>query len=303
MGGRSMKILLLGALGQLGTDFRKILIGDDVIGVDLEDVDVRVPSQVDGLVERHNPHIVINCTAFNRVDEAEDAPEAAFAVNTHAVRHIANACRNADVPLVHFSTDYVFDGPVRRPLTETDLPCPRSVYGVSKLAGEHMLRSTWPKHYIVRTCGLYGYAGSRDKGTNFVESILRAAKGGKALRVIDDQHCTPTSTMDLALAVKRLIGSGAYGLYHLTSAGSCTWYDFAVAALEIAGIGAGVERVTSSAFAAKAKRPDYSVLDNQAFRKLGFDDLRPWRDALEDYIRHRPDAAAHPPVLAQSFRT
>jgi dTDP-4-dehydrorhamnose reductase len=286
-----MKILLLGAQGQLGIDFQKLLTGDEVIGVDIEQIDVRVPAQVNSLVESQKPTVVINCTAYNRVDEAEDNPEAAFAVNTHAVRHIAIACRTVDVPLVHFSTDYVFDGPVRRPLAELDLPCPRSVYGTSKLAGEHMLRSTWPKHYIVRTCGLYGYAGSREKGTNFVESILHAAQGGRPLRVIDDQQCTPTSTMDLASAVKRLMTSGAYGVYHLSSGGACTWYEFAVAALEFAGLRVEVAPVTSGAFAAKAKRPDYSVLDNQAFRQAGFDDLRPWREALEDYIRHRPNAA------------
>jgi dTDP-4-dehydrorhamnose reductase len=286
-----MKILLLGARGQLGTDFQKVLAADEVAGVDLEEIDVRIPEQVSELVQSQKPALVINCTAYNRVDEAEDHPEAAFAVNTHAVRHIAVACRAVDAPLVHFSSDYVFDGPVRRPLTEQDLPCPRSVYGISKLAGEHMLASLWPKHYIIRTCGLYGYTGSREKGTNFVESILRAAKGGKLLRVIDDQCCTPTSTMDLAGAVDRLVRSGSYGLYHLTSVGACTWYEFAAAALEIAGLGARLEPVTSSAFAAKAKRPDYSVLDNAAFRQLGFDDLRPWREALADYIGHRPAPA------------
>ena len=287
-----MKILLLGALGQLGTDFRKVLREHEIIGVDVEEVDVRAPSQVVSLVQCHSPNLVINCTAYNRVDEAEDNPEAAFAVNTHAVRHIAMACRTADVPMVHFSTDYVFDGPVRRPLSELDLPCPRSVYGVSKLSGEHILRSAWPKHYIVRTCGLYGYAGSREKGTNFVESILRAAQSGKPLRVIDDQVCTPTNTMDLAFAVKRLIGSGAYGLYHLTNDGSCTWYEFAAAILEIAGIRSDLEPVASSAFDAKAKRPDYSVLDNQGFRSIGLDDLRHWREALADYVHHRPNGAA-----------
>ena len=287
-----MQILLFGALGQLGTDFRKVLIEDEIIGVDVEEVDVRVPTHVSSLVQSHSPNVVINCTAYNRVDDAEENPEAAFAVNTHAVRHIALACRKADVPMVHFSTDYVFDGPVRRPLTEVDLPCPRSVYGVSKLAGEHMLRSAWPKHYIVRTCGLYGYAGSREKGTNFVESILRAAQSGRPLRVIADQVCTPTSTMDLACAVKRLIGSGRYGLYHLTNEGSCTWHEFAVAILEIAGIRTDVEPVASSAFGAKAKRPDYSVLDNHGFRSIGFDDLRHWRAALADYICHRPAEAA-----------
>ena len=280
-----MRILLIGALGQLGTDFRRILSESETVAVDKEEVDVRDASAVQELVRSARPELVINCTAFNRVDDAEDDPEAAFAVNTFAVRNIALACRMIDIPLVHFSTDYVFDGPLRRPLTEADLPGPRSAYGVSKLAGEHMVQALWPKHYIVRTCGLYGYAGSREKGTNFVETMLRLGASTKPLKVVHDQHCTPTSTVDLAEAVTRLIGSGVYGLYHLTDDGECTWYEFAQAIFDLAGLHPQVEPVTSDQFPVKAKRPDYSVLDNAAFRTAGFTDMRHWRDALEEYVR------------------
>jgi dTDP-4-dehydrorhamnose reductase len=282
-----MRILLIGALGQLGSDFRRILPASETVPVDKEDVDVREASAVRALALSARPELVINCSAFNRVDEAEDDPEAAFAVNVFAVRNIALACREIDVPLVHFSTDYVFDGPLRRPLTEADLPCPRSAYGVSKLAGEHMVQAVWPKHYIVRTCGLYGYAGSREKGTNFVETMLRVGASGKPLKVVHDQRCTPTSTMDLAGAVAALVISGRYGLYHLTNAGECTWYEFALAIFEFAGMHPEVEPVTSDRFPVKAKRPDYSVLDNEAFRSAGFTHLRGWRDALEGYIKGR----------------
>jgi dTDP-4-dehydrorhamnose reductase len=283
-----MRILLIGALGQLGTDFRCVLNAHQIIPVDKEDVDVRHAADVRALVEAHHPELVINCTAFNRVDDAEDDPEPAFAVNTLAVRHIALACREFDAPLVHFSTDYVFDGPERRPLTETDLPCPRSVYGISKLAGEQMVRAVWPKHYIVRTCGLYGYAGSREKGTNFVETMLRLGSSGKPLKVVDDQHCTPTSTMDLARAVTSLASSGHYGLYHLTNSGECTWYEFALAIFDFAHLNPAVGAVSSDQFPVKAKRPDYSTLDNKAYREAGFEDMRHWREALGDYIQGHP---------------
>src|SRR5579883_94028 len=160
-----MKILLVGALGQLGTDLRKILTEHQVVPVDKEEIDVCDARQVDAMVESVTPDVVLNCSAYNRVDEAEDKPEDAFQVNTFAVRNLALASRRIGCKLVHFSSDYVFDGPARRPYVETDLPCPKSMYGVSKLAGEAMVQAIWPKHFLIRTCGLYGYTGSRDKGT------------------------------------------------------------------------------------------------------------------------------------------
>jgi dTDP-4-dehydrorhamnose reductase len=285
-----MKILLIGALGQLGTDLRKVLSGHEVIPVDKEEIDVCDPAQVNAMVRSLAPRVLLNCSAFNRVDEAEDTPEAAFAVNTFAVRNLALAARETDAVVVHFSSDYVFDGPGRTPYVEMDLPCPKSMYGVSKLAGEAMVRALWPKHFLIRTCGLYGYTGSRDKGTNFVESILRLARQGGPMRVVGDQICTPTSTMDLACAVARLIDSDAYGLYHLTSAGECTWYEFAEEILELAGLHPQIQPQSSAELRARARRPAYSVLDNRQFRAAGFEDMHHWREALADYMRGRSAA-------------
>jgi len=286
-----MKILLIGALGQLGTDLRKILTAHEVIPVDIEELNVCDAGQVDAMVDQLHPDVLLNCSAFNRVDEAEDAPEAAFAVNTFAVRNLALAARRCNARLVHFSSDYVFDGPGRQPYVETDLPCPRSMYGISKLAGEAMVQSIWPKHFLIRTCGLYGYTGSRDKGTNFVESMFRFAARGGPLRVVNDQVCTPTSTIDLARAVASLLPTESYGLYHLTNAGQCTWYEFACAIFAEAGLDVNLQSVTSDQFPVKAKRPDYSVLDNRNYRAAGFEDMRPWREALADYIRGRSTAS------------
>jgi dTDP-4-dehydrorhamnose reductase len=285
-----MKILLIGALGQLGTDLQKVLKEHDLVPVDKEEIDVCDPRQVDAMVDSVQPHVLLNCSAFNRVDEAEDAPEAAFAVNTFAVRNLAIAARRRNAKFMHFSSDYVFDGPGRTPYVETDLPCPQSMYGVSKLAGEAMTQAIWPKHFLIRTCGLYGYTGSRDKGTNFVEAILRIGAQGGPVRVVSDQICTPTSTMDLAGAVARLLPTEFYGLYHLTSAGECSWYELASAAFKEAALHPEVQPVTSDQFPAKAKRPNYSVLDNRKFRSAGFEDMRHWTEALADYIRGRSDA-------------
>jgi len=289
-----MKILLIGALGQLGTDLRKTLTSHEVIPVDKEEIDVCDPAAVDTMVDALAPGLLLNCSAFNRVDEAEENPQAAFAVNTFAVRNLALAARRRDIPLVHFSTDYVFDGPpdssARRPFVESDLPCPQSMYGVSKLAGEAMVRAIWPKHFLIRTCGLYGYTGSRDKGTNFVEAMIGLARKSGLIRVVADQVCTPTSTIDLACAIAGLISTDAYGLYHLTSAGECTWYEFAQAIFELLGLHPDLRPQTSAHLSARAKRPAYSVLDNYRFRAAGFADMRPWREALDGYMRGRAAA-------------
>lgn len=285
-----MNILLIGVLGQLGSDLKKALCGHELVCVDKEELDVCDRAQVEAAVRENHPSLVINCAAFHRVDECEDAPEAAFAVNVLGVRNLAMAVRQTGAALMHFSTDYVFDGPERRPYVEADPPSPRSVYAVSKLAGEFMLRATWPRHFIVRTCGLYGYAGSREKGTNFVETMLRLP-GERPIRVVDDQICTPTSTLELSRAVARLIETDRYGLYHLTSGGGCSWYEFASAIFELSGLRREVVPVASAAFPMKAKRPDYSVLDNANYRAAGFEDMRHWRDALAEYLRCR--AAAH----------
>ncbi len=285
-----MKILLVGALGQLGQDLRARLSGHELLCVDKEELDVCDGALVNAAVSGYKPELIVNCSAFHRVDDCEDRPDLAFAVNVFGLRNLALAARGAGAALVHFSTDYVFDGPQRRPHPETDLPCPRSMYGVSKLAGEYMLQALWPKHFLIRTCGLYGYAGSREKGTNFVETMLRLARGTSPIRVVCDQICTPTSTLELARAVAQLIETERYGLYHLTADGECSWYEFARAIFEVAGLRPEVVPVTSDAFAAKAKRPDYSVLDNRNFRAAGFADLRHWREALAEYVGGRTAA-------------
>jgi dTDP-4-dehydrorhamnose reductase len=280
-----MRTVVLGAPGQLGRDLCPRLDGE-IIRLGRSDIDL---TDAKGLREKLNelrPEVVVNCAAYNFVDKAETEPESAFAVNAWAVRTLAQTCRDLDCTLVHFSTDYVFglDDARTTPWTETEAPGPVSVYGLSKLAGEYVVRSTCPKHFVIRTCGLYGIWGSGGKGGNFVETMLRLAGQGKPLRVVNDQHCTPSYTVDLAAATTALIATGKFGLYQITNAGDCTWYELAREAFRLASVAADVTPITTAEFGAAARRPAYSVLSNEKLRQVGITPPRHWTEALADYL-------------------
>ena len=229
---------------------------------------------------------VFNCAAYNFVDRAESEPAAAFAVNAAGVRDLALVCRELACVLVHFSTDYVFGLNEARqtPYTEDEAPGPVSVYGTSKLAGEYMVRTLCPKHFIIRTCGLYGHRGRGGKGDNFVQKMVRLGEEDKTLRVVADQRCTPSYTADVAALAVALVETGKYGLYHGTNAGDCTWYEFAKEIFSIRSIGASLTPVTTVDFGAVARRPHYSVLSTAALQGLGLPTVRPWQEALQEYL-------------------
>ncbi|PWU00631.1 MAG: dTDP-4-dehydrorhamnose reductase [Terriglobia bacterium] len=285
-----MKVLLIGYRGQLGMDLQRTFASEDVMLAGHDTLPVEDAARVDAFLNENRPQLILNCAAFHRVDDCEDQAEAAFAVNVFGVRNLALAARKIGAVLVHFSTDYVFDGPQRNPYIETDAPCPKCIYGVSKAAGELMLQSICPTHFLFRVSGLYGYAGSREKGTNFVETMISLARQGKPIRVVNDQVLTPTSTMDVAAAVRQIVTTGQYGLYHLTNAGQCSWYEFTEAIFHNAGLTPDLTPVSSEAFPTRAKRPNYSVLDNRRLRNAGFSDLPDWRDALKRYVAGRAAA-------------
>jgi dTDP-4-dehydrorhamnose reductase len=255
----------------------------DVIGLTRVRADLTNAETLRTTLTELRPDVVVNCAAYNFVDKAESEPETAFAVNAWGVRALASLCRELDCTLVHLSTDYVFglDENRRTPYTETDAPGPVSVYGLSKLAGEYLVRSLCPKHLVIRTCGLYGVWGSGGKGGNFVETMLRLAAQGKPLRVVADQICTPSYTVDVATATAALVTTGRHGLYHLTNSGSCSWHAFAAAIFELTGIKADLTPISSAEYQAAARRPSYSVLANTT-------PLRSWREALAEYLRERP---------------
>jgi dTDP-4-dehydrorhamnose reductase len=283
-----MRIVVLGAPGQLGRDLCPRLAGEVIplgrAGADLTDA-VGVRAKLTAL----RPEVVVNCAAYNFVDQAESEPAPAFAVNAWAVRDLATLCRDLDATLVHFSTDYVFglDADRKTPYLETDAPGPVSVYGLSKLTGEYLVRGICPKHFVVRTCGLYGVWGSGGKGGNFVETMLRLAGQGKRLPVVHDQRCTPSFTADVATATAGLLRTAAYGLYHVTSAGDCTWYELAKETFRLAGLAVDLIPATSAEVGRPARRPLYSVLSNEKLRTPGVLLPRPWKEALAAYLAER----------------
>jgi dTDP-4-dehydrorhamnose reductase len=283
-----MKYAVIGAAGQLGRDLCPRLKGD-VVPLSRTEAELTNPDLLRATFSSLRPDVVINCAAYNFVDKAEAEPPAAFDVNAWGVRNLAMTCRDLDCALVHFSTDYVFglDADRRTPWTEADTPGPVSVYGLSKLTGEYLVRSICPRHFVVRTCGLYGVWGSGGKGGNFVETMLRVAGMGKPLRVVADQVCAPSFTVDVASATIALLGTTRYGLYHVTNAESCSWHGFAAAIFEGAGVKADLSAITSAEFGAAARRPSFSVLANDALRAAGVAPPRPWREALQVYLEER----------------
>jgi dTDP-4-dehydrorhamnose reductase len=282
-----MIIALIGADGQLGTDLAAVLPAETLRPLYYPEFDVTKPEAAAARLKDLRPAVVINTSAFHRVDECEDRGEEAFRVNSLAVRDLALACRAMDAVLVHFSTDYIFDGRKASPYAEDDRPGPLNLYAASKLAGEHLLASTWEQHFIVRTCGLFGRAGCLEKGRNFPETMIWLASQGRRIRVVADQIVAPTSTRELAGNIAALIRTQAYGLYHLTSRGECSWYEFARAVLDAAGLRADLMPVASREFGARARRPAYSILSDAKARALGLPGCSDWRTALAAYMEER----------------
>ncbi len=282
-----MRIALIGATGQLGSDLLPLLSGDTVPLRHL-DIELGDDASVQSKLEAIGPDVVINCAAYNLVDRAEDDPIAAFQVNAFGPRRLAKFCASRDAVLVHFSTDYVFglDRSRAKPYSETDSPGPLGVYGQSKLSGEFAVRSICPKHFVIRTCGLYGQAARRGAGKgNFIETMLRLGRERPELRVVSDQVCTPTSTHDLAAAVVSLLQTTEYGLYHATNSGHMNWHELASEALRLAGISTPIVPISTTQFGAKAPRPAYSVLNCDRLARVLGRSLPDWHDALARYLK------------------
>jgi dTDP-4-dehydrorhamnose reductase len=298
-----MKVLLLGYKGMLGSDLLlKLYPRHEVIGMDKDEIDIVSAEDCKKAIEETKPDIVINAAAFTNVDGCETARDDCFAVNAEAVKNIAGACRNSKIRIVHFSTDYVFDGTAEQPYKEDDICNPINAYGESKLAGERYLQSLSDNYILVRTSWLYGV-----KGKNFVEAILEKAKaknfirdtmekakaekeGPSTLSVVDDQVGSPTYTKDLAAAVDLLIDKNARGIFHVTNRGSCSWHQFAVRILQESGFNdIEVLPIKSEQLQRPAKRPAYSILSTQKFIQTTGKIMQPWQLALKDYLEHCRD--------------
>jgi dTDP-4-dehydrorhamnose reductase len=278
---KKMKILLLGHKGMLGSDLYSYLGNfHAVIGMDKEEIDITSYAECEKVCDKVMPEIVINAAAYTDVDGCETNMEKAFAVNSWAVMNLAKLCRENHIKLVHFSTDYVFDGNINIPYKEDDRERAINVYGNSKSVGEKLLRDNVYKYLIIRTSWLYG-----KNGKNFVKSILEKAKAGEEISVVCDQIGVPTYTKDLAFAVNVLLSLKKTGTYHVTNSESCTWHNFARVILYDAGFAdKEITAIASSQLDREAQRPLYSVLNNEKFELATGYRMRNWRKALQNYL-------------------
>jgi dTDP-4-dehydrorhamnose reductase len=282
-----MKILLIGAAGQLGSELVENNPGHHIIAPGRAELDVTRRDAITAVMRESHADWVINTAAFHNVPLCEEQPEQAFRVNCVAVRDLAQACRAYDARLMTFSTDYVFDGGKRTPYCEDECPAPLQIYGISKLAGEAVATAVAPNQVtIVRTSGLYGQSGSASKGGNFVDNRVMDGRRGRAIDMSCDQTVCPTSTHDLSKAVYQLIGnsSPSCGIYHLVNEGQCTWFEFTKAIYEYLGIKTQVRPVDREGRTGAMLRPLYSVLANTRASALGIK-LPPWQDALKRYLQ------------------
>lgn len=277
-----MKILVVG-LGQLGKDLVRVLEpSHSVVGKDVPDIDIRSAESVQMVLDEHAPDLVMNAAAFTDVEGAEDNESGAYAVNASGAGLLAKATAALGIPIVLYSTDFVFDGKKGSDYVEGDATGPLSVYGASKLAGEIATAEANPKHFILRTAWLYGPGGN-----NFIEKIIGWAQQNDSLRVVTDEVGSPTHTWDVAEATERLIETGRYGVYHVVNQGVCSRFELAQAIVEILDLEVGLNECLSSEFPTKAERPEYSVLDCCALADVIGQPMPEWRSTLGKYLERR----------------
>ena len=274
-----MKILITGAYGMLGSDLWEVLKNHELIVTGSKDLDITNEENVIDFIDENSPEVVINAAAYTAVDDCETNYDEAYAVNAIGPKNLAIACKKQDVPLVHISTDYVFDGSKRTPLLENDALGPQSAYGKTKLEGEKFIQEYTDKYFILRTAWLYGIHGN-----NFVQTMLSLAENHDEITVVDDQIGSPTYSLDLAVSIANLLNSDKYGIYHLTNEGECSWYEFSKRIFELSDVDVKVLPVTTEEFPRPAPRPHYSVLSNQKWIKAGFPPMRKYEEALSDYL-------------------
>lgn len=293
---KKQTVVILGAGGQLAADLHKVSqINEkinkqvDVICLDHKKLDVTDKKKVFSLLASISPNIVINTAAYHKVDEIEEKQSEAFLINTIAQKNLAEYCASANSKLVFFSSDYVFGLDKKRntPYKETDLVSPINTYGISKAAAELMVKSYCSKHFIIRTAGLFGSTNPSGKGENFVELMIRLAKNGNELHVVNDQIMSPTYTANLAQNVFEILFTEEYGTYHMTSEGQCSWWDFATEIFKQLHLKTKCLPVDSNFFHNAAKRPSYSVLENYNLKKMNLNKMLTWQESLSLYLKEK----------------
>ncbi len=283
-----MKILLIGAQGQLGTDVVKTRPSDDYqLGqIDHRDLDITSSSSLLNYFKMFRPDWVINTAAFNRTEECEEKRDFVFAVNAQGAQNVARAAQTLGARLLHVSTDFVFDGAKRSPYVESDETHPLNVYGESKRDGEEFVLKESSDSLVVRGASLFGVAGSSGKGGNFVEAVIKKARAGQEVSVINDIVMSPTYTRDMAARLWELIDKKASGFYHVVNEGACSWFEFAAEAFRLLKLPPPTP-VPASAYPSKMRRAPYTALASERLAALGLKPLRPWQEALKAYLKEK----------------
>ena len=282
-----MKIAVIGANGQLGIDVVDAFTrnGDEVISFTHADIELSEKESISARLTASQPNIIVNTAAMHHVDKCEQEPAKAFAVNGLGAKNLALAAKEISAKLMHVSTDYVFDGEKRTPYEETDAPRPLNAYGNSKLSGEYFVRATLPEHFVLRTSAIYGKNPCRAKGgLNFIELMLKLARERGEVKVVDDEIVSPTPTRDIAKQMVALSRSHAYGLYHATAEGSCSWHTFAKEIFTLTNTRVNLMVAGPNEFPIKVPRPKYSVLENRALKNHELNVFKPWRQGLVEYL-------------------
>ena len=276
-----MRALITGGGGQLASDLKSRL-GSEAASFSRAELDITDYGAVDRVFSEVQPDVVFNCAAFHNLDQCEADANRAFAVNVDAVRELGRR----DAKLVHLSTNYVFDGRGPQPYRETDLPAPRSIYAISKLAGEHAALAYGSGALVARTAGVYGLHGSASKGGSFVQRMLARARDQGELKVVSDQILQPTYSADLADALIEAVERDASGLVHVTAGGACSWHEFTEMIVDLAGLEVSVEPTRTVIGPGGVDRPLNGVLARDRADALGLSPLPDWRDGLQRYMAH-----------------
>jgi dTDP-4-dehydrorhamnose reductase len=282
-----MKVAVIGGNGQLGSDVVRAFAdrGDDALSLTHADIELANLGSVVKCLQSMAPAVVVNTAAMHHVEQCEEQPEKAFAVNAIGSRNLAVVTRDLGGVLIHVSTDYVFDGHKGEPYMEEDAPLPLNVYGNSKLSGEGFVRTLNPQHFVLRTSAIYGKQPCRAKGgRNFVELMLKLGRERGMVRVVDSEVVSPTPTAQIAAQIYKLSRCESYGLYHGTAEGHCSWYEFALEIFKASNMQVDVQIAGPNEFPAKVPRPKYSVLENRGLKRLGLNCFTDWREGLQQYL-------------------
>lgn len=283
-----MKVAIIGSNGQLGSDLMEIFSAQhEVIALNHSDIEVSDIDSVKSVLTAVKPQLVLNTSAFHNVPLCEHNPDQAFAINAKGPLNLARVCSDIDVKLVHYSTDYVFDGQKQKPYIETDNTNPLNVYAATKLTGESFVLNYASRSYVIRVSGIYGKIPCRAKGGNFITTMLKLAKEKPEVKVVNDEILTPTPTSDIAENTLKLVTTDHFGLFHMSSEGACSWYEFAKTIWETLQLKTPLYPTSVKEFSAPVKRPFYSVLENKHLNDINCNVMKDWKLSLVHFLKNQ----------------